>query len=97
MTADLSRRKLLQAFTAGAVVLGFDPRSRSWVTEADAGRGHGNGHGHGPGRPPRDPLERVPHLDGQLVVEAAALAEAADDFGHMISRQPLAVLRPGSV
>ena len=82
MQSDLSRRKLLQAVGAGAVVLGFDPRSRSWVTEAQASR---------------DPLDRAPQLDGELIVEAAALAAAADDYGHIISRMPMAVLRPGSV
>jgi FAD/FMN-containing dehydrogenase len=30
-------------------------------------------------------------------VDAASLAEAADDFGHIIQRMPVAVLRPGSV
>ncbi len=92
MPADLSRRKLLQAVAAGAVVLGFDPISRSWVTEAHAG-----GRGPKPPKGPPSPLDRIPRLDGELVVEASALAEAADDFGHLISRTPLAVLRPGSV
>lgn len=40
---------------------------------------------------------KVPNLDGQLVFEAAACAEAADDFGHIISHTPTAILHPGSV
>lgn len=38
----------------------------------------------------------VPPLDGELVFDAAALDEAADDFGHIVHRRPWAVLRPGS-
>src|SRR5215831_11634372 len=37
----------------------------------------------------------IPDLDGELVVDAASLAEAADDFEHIIRRAPVAVLRPG--
>jgi FAD/FMN-containing dehydrogenase len=39
---------------------------------------------------------RVPHLDGELVVDEASRTEAADDYGHMVHRKPVAVLRPGS-
>jgi FAD/FMN-containing dehydrogenase len=46
-----------------------------------------------PGFPP----VAVPPLDGELVVAPAARAAAADDFGHLVRRMPLAVLRPGSV
>jgi FAD/FMN-containing dehydrogenase len=40
---------------------------------------------------------QVPDLDGELTLDPAALSEAADDFGHIVHRQPLAVLRPGSI
>jgi cytokinin dehydrogenase len=40
---------------------------------------------------------RVPDLDGSLVVDPSSLAHAADDYGHIVHRVPLAVLRPGSV
>lgn len=40
---------------------------------------------------------RVPGLDGELVVDAESRAEAADDYGHIVHDQPIAVLRPGSV
>ncbi|MDB4941362.1 MAG: putative cytokinin oxidase [Labilithrix sp.] len=36
MSEDVSRRRLLQGIAAGAVVLGFDPVNRVWVTEARA-------------------------------------------------------------
>ncbi len=39
----------------------------------------------------------IPDLDGQLVLAGALLQEAADDFGHIISEAPVAVLIPGSV
>ncbi len=39
---------------------------------------------------------RVPGLDGELVVDRASREEAADDYGHLVHRLPLAVLRPGS-
>jgi cytokinin dehydrogenase len=78
----LNRRSMLAAMTAGLVVIGFDPKNRSWVTAAQAA-------------PPG--MVGLPAFDGQLVTDSAALAEAADDFGHIVSRQPVAVLRPGSV
>jgi cytokinin dehydrogenase len=81
MSQVLSRRPLLQALAGGAIVLGFDPRRRSWVTEARAG----------------GPLDGVPALDGTLFVDAPHLAAAADDFGHIVSLAPIAVLLPGSV
>jgi FAD/FMN-containing dehydrogenase len=40
---------------------------------------------------------RVPDLDGELVVDSSSRAEAADDYGHIAHRVPIAVLRPGSV
>ncbi len=38
----------------------------------------------------------VPALDGTLRVDAEALKQAADDFGHLVNRPPIAVLEPGS-
>jgi len=81
MSQTVSRRGLIQGLVAGALVLGFDPRSRSWVTEARAD----------------GPLIGLPPLDGTLAVDPASRQAAADDFGHIVSRQPIAVLRPGSV
>jgi FAD/FMN-containing dehydrogenase len=42
------------------------------------------------------PLTGLPAFDGDLLRSEAALAAAADDFGHLVSLRPLAVLRPGS-
>jgi len=39
----------------------------------------------------------IPSLDGQILTDAATLAAAADDFGHIVSLAPIAVLVPGSV
>lgn len=44
----------------------------------------------------RKPLPPFPPLDGQLVTDEAAVAEAADDFGHIVHRVPRAILRPRS-
>jgi len=40
---------------------------------------------------------QVPNLDGQLLTDAATLDAAADDFGHIVHKTPIAVLVPGSV
>jgi cytokinin dehydrogenase len=39
---------------------------------------------------------KVPKLDGVLRIDDAALDEAGEDFGHMRSRRPIAVLEPSS-
>jgi FAD/FMN-containing dehydrogenase len=39
----------------------------------------------------------LPPLQGQLVTDAEARAQAADDFGHIVHRTPWAVLVPGGV
>jgi cytokinin dehydrogenase len=81
MSSTTSRRSFLISLTAGAVVVGFDPLSRSWVTGALAAPG----------------LGEIPPLDGELLTDPTTLQNAADDFGHIIHRTPVAVLRPGSV
>jgi hypothetical protein len=43
------------------------------------------------------PPAEIPPLDGELVLDTDVRAAAGDDFGHVIARLPLAVLRPGSV
>ncbi|RYE93650.1 MAG: FAD-binding protein [Myxococcales bacterium] len=79
--ANVSRRSMLAGMAAGVAVVGFDPVQRSWVTEAQAA-------------PPG--TIALPNLDGQLVTDAPALGEASQDFGYIISRTPVAVLKPGS-
>ena len=39
----------------------------------------------------------IPSLDGVLVEAGPLLAEAADDFGHIVSHTPIAVLIPDSI
>lgn len=82
MSDHLDRRRFLTVTLAGATVVAFDPLRASWVSAA--------------GRAPAGAFA-VPQLDGELTTDPAALAAAADDFGHIVSRTPLAVLRPGSV
>jgi cytokinin dehydrogenase len=43
-----------------------------------------------------DQTTDVPQLDGDLSYDKAALAAAADDFGHIVHKAPEAVLTPGS-
>jgi FAD/FMN-containing dehydrogenase len=43
------------------------------------------------------PYIDVPPLDGVLLTDPASLTAAADDFGHIVHRQPIALLKPGSV
>lgn len=42
-------------------------------------------------------LERIPELDGELVMDAASLSAVARDAGNIVHKVPVAVLRPGSV
>ncbi|HEU4533875.1 MAG TPA: FAD-binding protein, partial [Polyangiaceae bacterium] len=77
---EQGRRRFLAGAT-GALVVGFDTSRRSWVTEAQASGGS---------------VALLPGLDGELTTDPAALDEAADDFGHIVHRRPIAVLRPGS-
>ncbi|MGD0677707.1 MAG: FAD-binding protein [Polyangiaceae bacterium] len=78
-----SRRAVVQGFLggAGALVLGFDPVHRSWITSAFA----------------ETSVIAIPDLDGVLLTDPATLATFADDYGHLVHHTPLAVLEPGSV
>lgn len=82
MSDSLDRRRFLTVALAGAAVVAFDPVRASWVSAAEGS--------------PRGAIA-VPDLDGELTTDPAVLAEAADDYGHLVHRTPLAVLRPGSV
>lgn len=86
MSREVSRRTFLRgSLAAAAAVVGFDTVFRSWVSAAELTRGH------------FALAEGFPSFDGSLLTDGASLAAAADDFGHMIHRQPSAVLKPGSV
>ena len=86
MTTEISRRTFLRGTLAGAVVVaGFDTRLRSWVSAAELAHHE------------TALAEDFPAFDGVLLIDDASRAAAADDFGHLVHRQPFAVLRPGSV
>ena len=79
MIEGVSRRRIISGLGALAVV-GFDPRSRAWITAANAAAN----------------FDGVPPLAGSLFLDAAHREAAADDFGHLIHATPAAVLLPGS-
>ncbi|MFJ4367558.1 FAD-binding protein [Streptomyces chartreusis] len=83
MSHTPSRRTVLRGLTVtGAAVIGFAPATRTWATTATADGTN---------------LVGIPPLDGTLSTDEASLAAASDDFGHIVHRRPVAVLRPGSV
>lgn len=80
----VSRRRFIRqsATVAGTLVVGFDLSTRAWATT----------------RQPTGALAQgFPAFDGILRTEAGARAAAADDFGHIVHRRPVAVLEPASV
>jgi FAD/FMN-containing dehydrogenase len=78
-----SRRDFVKGLLAGTgtLILGFDPVHRNWVTSARADSS----------------VIAIPDLDGVLLTDPTAVAPYAGDFGHLIHRVPLAVLKPASV
>jgi hypothetical protein len=67
-----TRRGLLQGLGAGALIVGFDPAGRRWVTRRTAGAA----------------TVPVPPLKGKLLFSDAARATASDDFGHIVHHRP---------
>lgn len=84
MKNKTSRRAILQGLITSVVVIGFDVINRSWVTSANAASASKK-------------LVNIPHLDGVLYTDDAARAAASNDFGHLVHRLPLSVLKPGSI
>lgn len=78
----VGRRRFLAVTAGAAAVVAFDPVRATWVSAAE---------------PVPAGALAVPDLDGELLLDPASLAAAADDFGHVVHRTPVAVLRPGSV
>lgn len=74
-------RRALLGGAAAAAVVAFDPVGLRWIT-ATAATGK---------------EIDVPDLDGELVLDPDALAEAGSDYGNIVHNSPQAVLRPGSV
>src|SRR5579864_6404970 len=81
MKDQLSRRQFTK-LGIGVAIVGFNPDARSWVTQAR--------------NTPR-PFDRVPKLDGALLLDEESRRAIATDQGNMFHRVPVAVLRPGSV
>ena len=81
MSTAPSRRSFLLALAGAAAVTGFDPAARAWATSADPG-----------GR-----FAALPPLDGRILLAPAGLSAYEDDYGHIVHRDPAAVLLPGSV
>jgi cytokinin dehydrogenase len=84
MAGDISRRTFVRGMLA-ATVVGFDTHQRSWVTAHDLSR--------------RGIVLAADFqaFEGELLTDDASLDAAADDFGHIVHRRPMAVLLPGSV
>ena len=80
----ISRRGFLGALTGAAVLVGFDPVRRVWISEAEAACGLW-------------PLAQVPPLDGTLSRDLASRNASSNDKGMIVTQLPAAVLRPGSV
>ncbi|MFD9910285.1 FAD-binding protein [Streptomyces sp. NPDC059063] len=81
MHTELTRRKALSGLIAGAGAAVL-----GWNTHARAWAT-------APG--PTSGIQQIPALDGTLVVPAPSAF--TEDFGHLITRKPQAVLTPGSV
>lgn len=79
----ISRRQFVTGIGAAAVVVGFNPISRMWVTAAEAAG--------------RASFVDVPPLDGSLHLDRPTRSADSTDNGNIITVLPAAVLRPGSV
>lgn len=79
--ANIKRRTLLLGTAAYIGIIAFDPLRKIWITDAQA-------------QP--NPSIAIPNLKGQLLLDPESLAAVADDFGHIIQKTPIAVLKPGS-
>ena len=73
----------MKQLASTTLVLGFAPGGGGWVTAAAKG--------------PDTPFENLPPLTGTLHLDETSLDAAAQDFGGLVRRRPIAVLKPGSV
>ncbi|MCB9434654.1 MAG: FAD-binding protein [Ardenticatenaceae bacterium] len=83
----LSRRSFLKGALASAAIVGFDMHTRRWLDWTGV-------------QTAVAAAPNFPTFDGTLYMDPADSAQldaAADDFGHMVSHRPLAVLDPGSI
>jgi FAD/FMN-containing dehydrogenase len=80
-----NRRHFLKGLAAGStLVLGWNPLRGLWITEAQTAD-------------PDEPFVSLPPLDGTVHTDPATLQDFSEDFGRLQFRQPMAVLRPGSI
>ncbi|MFJ4674613.1 FAD-binding protein [Kitasatospora sp. NPDC088783] len=77
----MSRRALVRGAALGVAAVGFSATAGAWVAEAAAA----------------GPFDRVPRLDGELLLDTGSRAADSVDQGRIVARTPGAVLRPGSV
>jgi len=80
MKQQVSRRRFTK-LAIGAAVVGFNADQRSWVTQASN---------------TARPFDRLPKLDGALLLDEASRRAIATDQGKMFHRVPAAVLTPRS-
>ena len=83
----LSRRSFLKGALASAAIVGFDMHTRRWLDWTGV-------------QTAVAAAPNFPTFDGTLYMDPAGSAQldaTADDFGHMVSHRPLAVLDPGSI
>ena len=66
-----------------ALIVGFDPIGRRWITRADT--------------VDCPNFADVPPLDGELLLDGTSRAAVSMDKGKLVQQTPCAVLRPGSV
>lgn len=77
----LTRRAVITGLATGSLVVGLDPVTGHWASASSVG----------------EPLRDLPPLDGTVHLDSASRTAAADDFGHIVHHEPVAVLSPGSV
>ena len=71
---------LLRGIAAETAIVAFDPVKKQWLNREQA----------------HTPSIAIPNLDGRLIFDSPSLAAVADDFGHIVTRTPLAILQPDS-
>ena len=81
MTFRSSRRAFLSTGATMVPVLAFSPSAKAWLSCTDEAA---------------DAIT-IPGLDGVLLSSASERAAAAEDWGHVVSETPLAVLVPASI
>src|SRR5688572_25363695 len=81
----LNRRRMLTLLGSGglALVAGFDPIGKRWVTHAEASQ--------------CPTFVDAPGLKGTLLLDTATRNADGKDQGNIVFQSPCAVLRPGSV